>query len=111
MRRCSSRPGAAALSCATAHASSSWPQPQCFRRRICATIVPMPTRALIFTASIGAGHDLPAEMLATALRERGATAEVVDGLQVGGPIARAIIGGGSSLDTKAGNVAFEVSYA
>jgi UDP-N-acetylglucosamine:LPS N-acetylglucosamine transferase len=71
----------------------------------------MPTRALIFTASIGAGHDLPAELLATALRDRGASAEVVDGLQVGGPVARAIIGGGSSLDTKAGNLAFEVSYA
>jgi UDP-N-acetylglucosamine:LPS N-acetylglucosamine transferase len=66
---------------------------------------------LIFTASIGAGHDLPAEVLATSLRERGASAEIVDGLQVGGPVARAIIGGGSSLDTKAGNLAFEVSYA
>lgn len=68
------------------------------------------THALIFTASIGAGHDLPAEVLATALRERGATAEVVDGLQVGGPVARAIVGGASSLDTKAGNLAFEAGY-
>lgn len=70
----------------------------------------MPARALIFTASIGAGHDLPAEVLATSLRERGATAQVVDSLKVAGPVARTIVGGGSSLDTKAGNVAFEVGY-
>ncbi len=68
------------------------------------------TRALIFTASIGAGHDLPAEVLATALRERGATAEVVDGLRVGGPVARAIVGGASSLETLPGNLAFEAGY-
>lgn len=70
----------------------------------------MPARALIFTASIGAGHDLPAEVLAVALRERGAVAEVVDGLEVGGPVARAIVGGASSLETKAGNYAFEAGY-
>src|ERR1044072_6490063 len=71
----------------------------------------MSARALIFTASIGSGRDLPAEVLAAALRDRGAGAEVVDGLEVGGPVARAIIGGGSSLDTQLGNLAFEVSYA
>jgi UDP-N-acetylglucosamine:LPS N-acetylglucosamine transferase len=70
----------------------------------------MPARALIFTASIGAGHDLPAEVIATSLRERGAVAEVVDGLQVGGPVARAIVGGASSLETTAGNLAFEAGY-
>lgn len=70
----------------------------------------MPARALIFTASIGAGHDLPAEVLATSLRERGATAEIVDSLEVGGPVARAIVGGASSLDTTAGNLAFEAGY-
>jgi UDP-N-acetylglucosamine:LPS N-acetylglucosamine transferase len=64
----------------------------------------------IFTASIGAGHDLPAEFLATALRERGATAEVVDFLPIAGPVARAIIGGASSLETRAGNVAFDAGY-
>jgi UDP-N-acetylglucosamine:LPS N-acetylglucosamine transferase len=67
-------------------------------------------RVLIFTASIGAGHDLPAEVLATSLRERGATAEVVDGLRVGGPVARAIVGGASSLETLPGNIAFEAGY-
>jgi UDP-N-acetylglucosamine:LPS N-acetylglucosamine transferase len=68
------------------------------------------TRVLIFTASIGAGHDLPAEVLATSLRERGAGVNVVDGLRVGGPVARAIVGGASSLETTAGNLAFEAGY-
>ena len=45
-----------------------------------------------------------------ALRERGASAEIVDGLQVGGPVARAIVGGASSLETTAGNLAFEAGY-
>ena len=53
----------------------------------------MTPRALIFTASIGAGHDLPAEVLATALRAEGAHVDVVDGLEVAGPLARSIIGG------------------
>jgi UDP-N-acetylglucosamine:LPS N-acetylglucosamine transferase len=70
----------------------------------------MPTRVLIFTASIGAGHDLPAEVLADALAERDATAEVVDGLAVAGPVARGIIGGASSLDSTAGNIAFDAGY-
>jgi UDP-N-acetylglucosamine:LPS N-acetylglucosamine transferase len=70
----------------------------------------MPTRVLIFTASIGSGHDLPAEVLAGALRERGASADVVDGLPIAGPVARAIIGGASSLDSTAGNLAFDAGY-
>ena len=70
----------------------------------------MPAHALILTASIGAGHDLPAAVLAGSLRERGATADVVDGLDVGGPVARAIIGGASSLETTAGNLAFDAGY-
>jgi processive 1,2-diacylglycerol beta-glucosyltransferase len=65
---------------------------------------------LIFTASIGAGHDLPAEVLAAALREQGASAQVVDFLAVAGPLARAIVGGASSLETRAGNLAFEAGY-
>ncbi len=70
----------------------------------------VPMRVLIVTASIGAGHDVPAAVLAGALRERGATPEVVDGLEVGGPVARAIVGGASSLETTAGNIAFEAGY-
>jgi UDP-N-acetylglucosamine:LPS N-acetylglucosamine transferase len=71
----------------------------------------MPPRVLIFTASIGAGHDLPAEILAAALREEGAAVEVVDFLAIGGPVARAIIGGASSLETRAGNIAFDAGYS
>ena len=70
----------------------------------------MPVHVLIFTASIGAGHDLPAEVLATALREDGAMVEIVDFLEIGGPVARAIIGGASSLETRAGNIAFDAGY-
>jgi processive 1,2-diacylglycerol beta-glucosyltransferase len=70
----------------------------------------MAPRVLIFTASIGAGHDLPAEVLAAALRDEGARVEVVDGLAVAGPLARAIIGGACNLDTRAGNLAFEAGY-
>jgi UDP-N-acetylglucosamine:LPS N-acetylglucosamine transferase len=70
----------------------------------------VPTRVLLFTASIGAGHDLPAEVLAAALREAGATAEIVDFLEIGGPVARAIIGSASSLETRAGNIAFDAGY-
>ena len=70
----------------------------------------MQTRIAIFTASIGSGHDLPAEVLAAALRERDATADVIDGLPIAGPIARGIIGGASSLDTTAGNLAFDAGY-
>lgn len=70
------------------------------------------TTVSIFSASIGAGHDVPAEVLATALRERGAHADVIDGLPISGPIMRAVIGGASSggLDTKAGSLAFEAGY-
>jgi processive 1,2-diacylglycerol beta-glucosyltransferase len=70
----------------------------------------MPATVSIFTASIGAGHDVPAQILATALRERGAAADVVDGLPIAGPVARAIIGGGSSLDSTAGSLVFEAGY-
>jgi processive 1,2-diacylglycerol beta-glucosyltransferase len=70
----------------------------------------MATRVLIFTASIGAGHDLPAEVLATALREEDAQVEIVDFLAIAGPLARAIVGGASSLETRAGNIAFDAGY-
>jgi processive 1,2-diacylglycerol beta-glucosyltransferase len=70
----------------------------------------MSRRVLIFTASIGAGHDLPAEVLATALRSEGAHVEIVDFLAIAGPVANAIIGGASSLETRAGNIAFDVGY-
>jgi processive 1,2-diacylglycerol beta-glucosyltransferase len=51
-------------------------------------------RATVFTASIGAGHDLPAELLAAELRDlHGWEVEVVDALLLaGGFIERAITG-------------------
>ena len=70
----------------------------------------MPANVSIFTASIGAGHDVPAEILATALRERGANADIVDALDVAGPLVRAIVRGGSSLDSPVGRFGFEAAY-
>ncbi len=52
------------------------------------------TRVLILTADIGAGHDLPAELLAAALRERGAEATVADAVTTGGMGIQAMAQGG-----------------
>ena len=51
-------------------------------------------RATVFTASIGAGHDLPAELLAAELRDdHGWEVDVVDALALaGGFVERAITG-------------------
>jgi len=70
----------------------------------------MASSVLIFTASIGAGHDKPAAVLAGELRARGTTAHVVDSLEVMGPVLRKIVAGASSLDTRAGSVIFEIGY-
>jgi UDP-N-acetylglucosamine:LPS N-acetylglucosamine transferase len=70
----------------------------------------MSQRVLIFTASTGAGHDQPARVLADELRERGATAEVVDGLHVAGAPASTIIGGTSKLESSAGTLALHAGY-
>jgi UDP-N-acetylglucosamine:LPS N-acetylglucosamine transferase len=70
----------------------------------------MSTRVLIFTAPIGAGHDQPARVLADALREREATVKVVDGLELAGSVARAIIARASKIDSTAGNAAFNAGY-
>ena len=70
----------------------------------------MSARILIFTASIGDGHDQPARVLAEGLRERDATVEVVDGLELAGPPASTIIGGASKLDSSAATLAFNAGY-
>jgi processive 1,2-diacylglycerol beta-glucosyltransferase len=44
-------------------------------------------RVLIVSADIGAGHDLPAELLAASLRSRGAEVEIADGLAAMGQVA------------------------
>jgi processive 1,2-diacylglycerol beta-glucosyltransferase len=71
-----------------------------------------PPRILILSASIGAGHDLPAEVLAAELRERapGAAVEIADSLRASGPLLEAIAAGGSSFDTRFGNAAFDVEH-
>ncbi len=70
----------------------------------------MPTTVSIFTAAIGAGHDVPAQVLAAGLRERGATVDVVDGLALAGPAARTILGGVPSTGSALGTLAFEARY-
>jgi processive 1,2-diacylglycerol beta-glucosyltransferase len=47
-----------------------------------------PPRILIFSSDIGAGHDLPARILADAIRDRrpGAHVEIVDSLEAAGPV-------------------------
>jgi processive 1,2-diacylglycerol beta-glucosyltransferase len=49
----------------------------------------VPARVLIVTADIGAGHDLPAELLAEALEARGASATIVDAIGEAGGILEA----------------------
>ena len=46
-------------------------------------------RVLILTADIGAGHDLPAQLLADALEERGAEVTVVDAIEAAGGVLKA----------------------
>lgn len=74
---------------------------------------PPPVRVLIFTASIGEGHDLPAALLARAIeREQpGTDVTVLDGLAAMGPVPRRVAIGGSRFDSDWGNRAFDVSQA
>jgi UDP-N-acetylglucosamine:LPS N-acetylglucosamine transferase len=67
-------------------------------------------RVLVLTASIGAGHDLPAALLAEALAERGVEVVVRDGLEAAGRIARGLVEGASSFDSGFGNTAFDAWY-
>lgn len=67
-------------------------------------------RVTIVTASIGAGHDLPAELLAGALRDHGAEARVLDGLAAAGGLAQRLVASGSSYDSAFGNRLFDLQY-
>jgi UDP-N-acetylglucosamine:LPS N-acetylglucosamine transferase len=53
---------------------------------------------------------VPAQVLATALRERGARADVVDGLALAGAPARALAGGVPAAGSTLGTLAFEARY-
>jgi UDP-N-acetylglucosamine:LPS N-acetylglucosamine transferase len=67
-------------------------------------------RATVFTASIGAGHDLPAELLAAELRgDHGWEVDIVDALALaGGPIQRAITG--TTFESPLRNRLFDVEH-
>ncbi len=66
--------------------------------------MPLTPSILVLTAGIGAGHDLPAELLAQGLRERGADAVVVDGLKAVGPKLEGIV------TSSASGPGFDLSY-
>jgi len=65
---------------------------------------------LILSASIGAGHDLPAQLLAGALAERGRLAEVADGLAALGPVVERAIMTGTVFDSDLRNRLFDVQH-
>jgi processive 1,2-diacylglycerol beta-glucosyltransferase len=70
----------------------------------------MPARVLILTADIGAGHDLPAELLADALRECGAGAVVMDGLRAMGRLAQALGRDGAETIVRRAPLVFDAEY-
>ncbi len=65
---------------------------------------------LILSASIGAGHDLPAQLLADALVARGLRAEVADGLAAMGPVVERTIRSGTVFDSDLRNRLFDVQH-
>jgi UDP-N-acetylglucosamine:LPS N-acetylglucosamine transferase len=68
------------------------------------------TRVLILTAKIGAGHDLPAELLAAALRERGAEVTIADAVSEGGTGIQAMAQGGLETVLKRAPRLFDAEY-
>ena len=71
-----------------------------------------PPRVLIVTADIGAGHDLPARLLADGLRAArpGAEVTVVDGLVEMGPVVLAVIRKGSETILQWLRPLFDLQY-
>ena len=69
-------------------------------------------RVLIVTADIGAGHDLPAALLADAIRAREPSAYVMvaDGLVAGGRAARALARGGAEAVMERAPLIFDAEY-
>jgi processive 1,2-diacylglycerol beta-glucosyltransferase len=67
-------------------------------------------RVLIVSADIGAGHDLPAALLADALRARGADAVVEDGLAAMGALVTATVRRGQETVLRQLPLLFELQY-
>jgi processive 1,2-diacylglycerol beta-glucosyltransferase len=69
-------------------------------------------KILIFSASIGEGHDLPARVISDGiLREQpGAEVEIVDSLALVNPLVRRLVLDSSRFHSKWGNRIFDLSY-
>ena len=66
---------------------------------------------MVLSASIGAGHDVPAQVLADEWRARADGAvEVVDGLAAMGALAERVLLEGSSFGTPAGDAVFDLTH-
>jgi processive 1,2-diacylglycerol beta-glucosyltransferase len=69
-------------------------------------------KILIFSASIGEGHDLPARVIAEGItqQEPGAEVEIVDSLALVNPLVRRLVLDSSRFHSKWGNRLFDLSY-
>jgi processive 1,2-diacylglycerol beta-glucosyltransferase len=69
-------------------------------------------KILIFSASIGEGHDLPARVLAEGLEREapGTEIEIVDSLALVNPLVRRLVLDSSRFHSKWGNRIFDLSY-
>ena len=67
-------------------------------------------RVLVLTASIGAGHDLPAEVLAAELSEHGAEVTIADALRESGPLVERLVLGGSKFGSRLADAIFDFEY-
>jgi processive 1,2-diacylglycerol beta-glucosyltransferase len=69
-------------------------------------------KVLIFSASIGEGHDLPARVIAEgiAAEDPGAYVEIVDSLALVNPLVRRLVLDSSRFHSKWGNRLFDLSY-
>ena len=69
-------------------------------------------KVLIFSASIGEGHDLPARVLADGIAEQAPAVEVeiVDSLALVNPLVRRLVLDSSRFHSKWGNRIFDLSY-
>jgi UDP-N-acetylglucosamine:LPS N-acetylglucosamine transferase len=69
-------------------------------------------RVLVFSASIGEGHDLPARVLAEGITEEepAAAVEIVDTLALAGPLPRRIVLAGSRFHSTIGSRVFDLIH-